>query len=131
MNMDTFIFVGFCIFMLLVGMRLKQRFGEKRKKEEARINKNQRPKMANTDEPEAVREHRERRERRTRLFTIIQMIVLFGLMVFMIPALVRDLMAFSTIDKMNLFLRCFIFIFTIYIFILSYLKVFQKKKEEE
>lgn len=129
--MDTFIFVGFCIFMFLLGLRLKQRWDNRKKKNTAEhINKNQRPKMADAEEPPVVTAARLRRERRVRFFTIAQLILLFGLMIFMLPNLMRDLMRIGSVDGANLFLRCLIFIFTIYIFILGFLKVFRKKKEE-
>lgn len=128
MGRDFFILIAFCVFMFMVGIRLKRRLtNRKQKSEAARINKNQRPKMAGTEEPPLVKERRLRRERRTRYFTIVLLFVLFGLMAFMIPALIRDLMQPEGLDGANLFLRCLIFVFTIYIFILGYLKVFCKK----
>lgn len=130
MSRDTFVLIAFCVFMLLAGMRLKQRFGNKKKAEEAaKINKNQRPKMAEEEEPPLVKEKRLGREKRVRLFTMIQLVVLFGLMVFMTPSLVKDFMLPGQVDALNLFLRCLIFVFTIYIFILGYLKVFGRKRE--
>lgn len=131
MGRDTFILVAFCIFALLLGMRMKQRFAEwKNKKENFRVNKNQRSKLANADEPPLVRERRLRRERRVRFFTIAQLFVVGGLMVYMIPALVRDFMVPGRVDMMNIILRCLIFIFTIYIFILGYIKAFGRKNKE-
>lgn len=133
MNWDTYIFIAFCVFMFMVGMRLKQRFGKKKQEEpEIKVRKNQRAKMTaiSTEEPPLVRERRLRRERRTRFFTIVQLFVLFGLMIFMAPALVKDLMLPESIDVPNFFLRCLIFVFTIYVFILGYLKVFRRKREE-
>lgn len=131
MNWDTYIFIAFCIFMFLVGLRLKQRWGDaKKKKEDVKVNKNQRPKIAAAGEPEEVRVRRVRREKRVRLFTIIQLIVLFGLMVFMIPALVKDFTDPDGIVWSNFLLRCLIFLFTIYVFVIGYVKVFRKKKED-
>ncbi len=134
MNWDIYIFIAFCVFMLLVGMRLKQRLsGGKKAKSVSGIRKNQRPKMAANlaEEPPLVREKRIRREKRVRFFTIAQLVVLFGLMVFMLPALVKDFMLPEAINWPNFFLRCLIFIFTIYIFILGFLKVFGRGKQEK
>lgn len=136
MSKDTIIFVAFCVFALLVGMRLKQRWSEwrKNKEPEEKINKNQRSKTAQAEEPAEVRAKRLRRESRVRFFTIVQLFVLGGLMVYMIPALVRDFMIPGRVDAMNIILRCLIFIFTIYIFVLGYFKVFHRKdkgKREE
>lgn len=131
MNRDLFVFIAFCVFMLLVGIRLKQRFGEKKLQKEDTIAKNQRPKYARMDEDPEIKQKRKNRERRIRRFTLLQMVVLFVLIIFMIPALVRDILLISDIDIPNLFLRCIIFIFSIYIFVLSYLKVFGKKQESQ
>lgn len=128
MGRDFYILIAFCVFMFMLGVRLKRRWNNRKQKAaHTRVNKNQRPKMAASDEPPLVRERRLRRERRTRYFTIILLFVLFGLMAFMIPALIRDLMQPEGLEISNLFLRCLIFVFTIYIFVLGYLKVFRKK----
>lgn len=126
---DTYIFIAFCVFMLLLGMRLKQRLSGRKKETQEKINKNQRPKVAASEEPQEVKDRRLRRERRTRYFTIAQLFVLLGLMVFMIPALVRDLTTPENSDAGNLILRCVIFAFTIYVFILGYLRAFGKKRK--
>lgn len=132
MDRDTLILVAFCIFALLLGMRLKQRLGAwKKQKNEVKMNKNQRPKMAHAEEPAEVRAKRLRREKRIRRFTIVQLLVLLGLMIYMVPALIKDFMVPGRVDVSNLFLRCLIFIFTIYIFILGYIKVFGRKQKEE
>lgn len=129
MSRDLYIFIAFCIFMLMAGMRLRKRWNSRQEKIGRRpVRKNQRPKMAAAEEPAFVKERRLRRERRTRYFTIVLLVVLFGLLIFMIPALVRDLWVPDKTGFSNLFLRCLIFILTIYIFVLGYLKVFKKKK---
>lgn len=131
MSRDTLILIAFCVFAFLLGIRIKQRFsGMKSKKNEVPLNKNQRPKRAQTEEPPEVRERRLRRERRVRFFTIAQLFVLAGLMIYMIPALIRDFMVPGRVDMMNIILRCLIFIFTIYIFILGYIKAFGRKNKE-
>lgn len=134
MSKDTLIFAAFCVFAFLVGLRLKQRWDtwKKGKQPEEKINKNQRPKAALADEePEEVRVRRLRRESRVRFFTIAQLIVLGGLMIYMIPALVTDMMLPGRVEATNIILRCLIFVFTIYIFILGYLKVFRRGNKEE
>ncbi len=130
MNWDNYIFIAFCVFMLLVGMRWRQRWKKANKKStEGRVPKNQRPKVAAIGESEEVRKRRLQRERRVRLFTIIQLVVLFGLMVFMIPALMKDIADPGGIVWQNFLLRALIFLFTIYVFIIGYIKVFRKKSE--
>ncbi|MDL2251305.1 hypothetical protein LJC12_00465 [Odoribacter sp. OttesenSCG-928-J03] len=132
MTQDSYILIAFCVFMLLLGMRLRNRFALKKKGEpQERINKNQRPKMADSEEPPFVKEKRLKRERRVRRFTIVQLVVLFCLMIYMIPALVRDIAMPAGVDFSNLFLRSLIFLLTIYIFVVGYIKVFGKKHKAE
>ena len=131
MGRDTLILIAFCVFAFLLGIRIKQRFSEwKSKKSGGKINKNQRSKLAHAEEPPEIKARRLRRERRVRFFTIVQLFVLAGLMIYMIPALVRDFMVPGRVDLMNIILRCLIFVFTIYIFILGYVKVFGQKNKE-
>lgn len=121
------------MFMFLLGTRLKKWWrGRKQKQAQGTVwtNKNQRSKLSRAGEPAFDRERRLTRERRTRRFTFVLLVALFGLAVFMIPALVRDLMVPEGVDAGNLFLRCLILAFTIYIFILAYLKVARRKHED-
>lgn len=130
MGRDLYILIAFCVFTFMVGMRLRKRWSGRREKNvRPSVRKNQRPKMATSEEPAFVKERRLRREKRTRYFTIVLLVVLFGLLIFMIPALIRDLWVPGKAGFSNLFLRCLIFIFTIYIFVLGYLKVSRNKKE--
>ena len=114
--MDTVIFIAFCVFLFLVGYRLRQRFRKVRISEDTLLQKS-RPSLEQ-EEPEIVRERRRGREERTRRFTIAMLCVLFLLMAFMIPMLVRDVQRFEQIDKMNFIMRVVIFLFKIYVLVL-------------
>ena len=129
---EFLILTGFCVFTFLLGMRLKQRLAKKKPNEpQIRIRKNQRSKMAACgEEPPLVKERRLRRARRTHHFTEVLLLVLFGLMIFMIPALVADLSMPDRIQYPHFFLRCFIFVFTIYVFVLGYVKVSRRIREQ-
>ena len=127
--MDTVIFIAFCVFLFLVGYRLRQRFRKVRLSEDTLLQKS-RPSLEQ-EEPEIVRERRRGREERTRRFTIAMLCVLFLLMAFMIPMLMRDVQRFGQIDKMNFIMRIVIFLFTLYVFVLGYLKIFSKRKPPE
>ncbi len=129
--MDTVIFIAFCVFLFLVGYRLRQRFQKARISEDTLLQKSRRSLEQEEGEPEIVRERRRRREERTRRFTIAMLCVLFLLMAFMIPMLVRDVQRFGQIDKMNFIMRVVIFLFTLYVFVLGYLKIFSKGKPPE
>lgn len=98
MSGDTLILGAFCIFILLLGFRMKQRYAEWKQAE--------RQKKLNGHE-----------SRLRRIVTIVQLVVLAGLMVYMIPVLVRDFSHLEQVGGVNLFLRCLIFVFTIYILI--------------
>jgi len=133
MNQDTLILIAFCIFAFLVGMRIKDRIKEARNKKIQRpqVNKNQRPKV-----DEAIKEEIElrekRRNKRIKMFTIVQIFVIAGLIVYMIPRLFNDWFSLSDkTDYINLILRTLIFIVAIYIFIIGYLKVFKKKNKKD
>ena len=131
MSRDTLILLAFCVFALLVGMRIKQRFRAWRNRNVPHpIFKNQRPRMARPEEPPEVRARRLRREQRVRFFTIAQLFVLGGLMVYMLPALVQDFAVPGRVSASHLFLRCLIFVFTIYIFLLGYFKVVKRRDKE-
>jgi len=133
MSQDTLILVAFCIFAFLVGMRIKDRIknAKNNKNEKPHVKKNQRPKV-----DEEVKEEFERREKkrnkRIMVFTVIQIFVIGGLILYMIPTLFRDWIAVGEgTDFINLTLRTLIFIVAIYIFILSYFKVFRKKDKKD
>lgn len=130
MSRDTFIFIAFCVFLVLAGFRVKQRISGWKQQRQTGVAGKKETKTGATEEPPEVKEKRVRREKRVRFFTIAQLVVLAGLMVYMIPALVQDFMYPGRVDSMNLILRCLIFVFTIYIFILAYLKIFAKKQTE-
>lgn len=108
---EFLILTGFCVFTFLLGMRLKQRLAKKKPNEpQIRIRKNQRSKMAACgEEPPLVKERRLRRERRTHYFTVVLLFVLFGLMIFMIPALVADLSMPDRIQYPHFFFTLFYF----------------------
>ncbi|GHV66727.1 hypothetical protein FACS1894199_10760 [Bacteroidia bacterium] len=147
MSTDIVIFAAFCIFMLLLGARIRQRFLEKKEgqgrgNDGKQLRKNQRPKMAaslenkeenggeNDGEPLEVKVRRIRREKRIRTVTFIQFFLLFGLLIFMFTTLVKD-NPFTHVtqegDLPNFFLRCLILIFAVYLFIISYIKLFRKR----
>lgn len=98
MSGDTLILGAFCIFILLLGFRMKQRYREWKQAERQK-------KMDGSA------------SRLRRIVTIVQLVVLAGLMVYMIPILFRDFSHLEEVGRVNLFLRCLIFIFTIYILI--------------
>lgn len=131
MSRELIIWIGFCVFAFLVGIRLKKRFGKKKEEQAARpINKNQRSKMAKAEQ-EPQRYSRRKRTKTIRLFTTFALIIMIGLMIYMIPALVRDIQRAESVDFTNLILRMLVFGFAILIFVTGYLKLAKQKKKEE
>ncbi len=126
--MDTFMFIAFCVFVFLVGIRIKQRFNERK---QGKINGFQQSDTQYDQMPPEVKAVHLRRKKRTRIFTIILLFVLGGLMIYMIPALVQDFTLIKDVEPRNLFLRCLIFIFTIYIFTIGYIKAFGKNHRKD
>ena len=97
MDRDTLIFIAFCVFILLLGVRFWQQLRERTERTEADRS------IADEAVPLPAKSRR-------CYFILIQVIVLGGL-------LIRDLMQPEGLEISNLFLRCLIFVFTIYIFI--------------
>lgn len=122
--MDTVIFIAFCVFVLLLGIRIKQRWQPGKKEEEASVSEEE-------EIPETciVRNNRLRKERRRSIFLWIQLMILAVLSVYMIPFLIRDFTAGNPMPLVNIILRCLIFVFTIYIFASGCMKVFCKRNK--
>lgn len=126
MDRNTYIIIALCVFAFLVGSRLRKRFGKKKDKQQnVKIKKNQRGK-ARYEIPE---EHKERpgKAKTKIVFTKIVIVVLFLMVLYMIPALVRDLMLVGKEFTTELFLRLVIVVFAIYTLIMAYLKISKKK----
>lgn len=105
MSGDTIIFIAFCLFILLLGSRFRQRISE---------SKGGRPEM----------------KRRVRFFSIIQLVVLGGLMIYMVPLLIRDFSGPGQAPVTSVILRCLIFVFTIYIFVTGCMRLCGRKDQE-
>ena len=104
MSGDTIIFIAFCLFILLLGSRFRQRITE---------SGGARPEM----------------KRRVRFFSIVQLVVLGGLMIYMIPLLIRDFSGPEQPPMTSAILRCLIFVFTIYIFVTGCMRLFGRKDQ--
>lgn len=126
MDKNIFVLIGVCVLAFLIGNRLKKALANKKTESNKKINKNQRGK-ANYEIPE---EHKERpgKAKTKRVFTWIVVCVLFVLVLYMIPALVRDLVMVDEIYSPTLFLRLIIVGFALFTMISGYLKLTKKKK---
>lgn len=126
MDKNIFVLIGVCVFAFLIGNRLKKALANKKSESPKRINKNQRGKAAY----EIPEEHKERpgKAKTKRVFTWIVVGVLFILVLYMIPALIRDLVMIEEIYSPTLYLRLIIVIFALFTLVSGYLKLTKKKK---
>lgn len=102
MNSDTVILAAFGLFVLLVVFR-------------SRPNRT----VPDGGKPGKVSRFRS-------VWAIVRLVVLGGLMVYMVPVLWRDFRTFEDNARMEVFLRCLIFVFTIYIFASGVRTLFQR-----
>jgi len=125
-NKNIFVLIGVCVLAFLVGIRLKKALGNKKKDSNKKINKNQRGKVAY----EIPEEHKERpgKAKTKRVFTWMVVGVLFVLVLYMIPALIRDIVMVEEVYSPTLFLRLVIIVFALFTMISGYLKLTRKKK---
>ena len=99
MDRDTLIFIAFCVFILLLGVRFWQQLRERTDRS-----------IADEAVPLPAKSRR-------RYFILIQVIVLGGLLIYMLSWLIRDFKGAEPVLNAGFILRCLIFVFTIYIFI--------------
>lgn len=125
MNRDTFILIAFVAFVFLVGIRIRQRWAEN--KSSRKEDMNRMPEEGKEEIPDKGEDRKILRKRLRRLFTLLQLLVLGGLIVYMAVALVDDFNLPERGETKNLILRCLIFVFTIYIFISSSSGYFGRK----
>lgn len=104
MDRDTLIFIAFCVFILLSGVRFWQQLRERAVKTEADRS------AADETVPLPAKSRR-------RYFILIQVTVLGGLLIYMVPWLIRDFKGAESVLNTGFILRCLIFVFTIYIFV--------------
>lgn len=122
--MDTVIFIAFCVFVVFLGVRIKQGGLQVRKGQMLQGT----PLSGGAEVAGAplAQNSRGGKNRRGFIFLLIQLIVLASLMIYMIPFLIRDFTQAESNDHLHLILRCLIFVFTIYIFVSGVIKVFCK-----
>lgn len=125
MNRDTFILIAFVAFVFLVGIRIRQRWAEN--KSSRKEDMNRMSEEGKEEIPDKGEDRKILRKRLRRLFTLLQLLVLGGLIVYMAVALVDDFSLPERGETKNLILRCLIFVFTIYIFISSSSGYFGRK----
>ena len=101
MDRDTLIFIAFCVFILLLGVRFWQQLRERTERTEADRS------IADEAVPLPAKSRR-------CYFILIQVIVLGGLLIYMLPWLIRDFKGAGT--------ECWVY-FTLFDFCIHYLYI--------
>ncbi len=122
MNTEIYILIGVSLFAFLIGHKIKQYF----KKPQTTDNKMKRKKL-----PEKHLSTSKRKEKVKRVFLYIQLFIVFGLLIFMIPALSRDILYNQTGYDEKLILRILIVIFAGYILFMGFLKLMKASKNSQ
>lgn len=125
MDREIYIVVGLSIFAFLLGIQLKKKFSKKAP-EEPKINKSQRSKMAK--QPQGVQDKKQTKHPKIKSFFLwLQVVVLFSIILFMVPALSRDIMLAEGNYDQKLILRILIVVFAAYTLFVGLNKLFKKK----
>jgi len=132
MSREAYIWIAFCVFAFLMGMRLKKHFGRSQKNEPAPVadKKNQRPEISGQPPPSpSPPPTRRNREKTIRVFTMMMMVVVALLILGMIPTLLRDVQRESGVDPTTLFLRLLIFLLALLVLFYAYIKLARQRKK--
>ncbi|MRT94617.1 hypothetical protein [Ancylomarina sp. 16SWW S1-10-2] len=127
MNKEIYIVVGMSIFAFLLGIQLKKKFSKK-KVEAPKIHKSQRSKFAKQAQ-ELPQEKQSKYPKIKSFFLWLQVVVLFLIIVFMIPALSRDILVAEGNYDLKLILRLLIVIFATYTLFVGLIKLLKKGKK--
>ncbi|WP_461633668.1 hypothetical protein [Labilibaculum euxinus] len=117
MNKEIYILVGICVLTFLIGHKLKQKLSNPEPKKLTKRGKKTKNNVAVS--PLASR----RKEKLKVIFLYLQLILVFGLLIFMIPALSRDILANNHDNYQNLILRILIVAFAAYILFIGFLQL--------
>ena len=125
MNKEVYILIGVCVFAFLIGQRIKRKLAPKKTlaSKSKQLRKKQKTQIAKEESP---------RKRKTKsIFIWIQLVIVFGLLIFMIPALSRDLLTNNGFYDQNLILRILIVAFATYILFMGFVKLNKSKRRSK
>ncbi|MPQ47061.1 hypothetical protein GCQ56_08535 [Marinifilum sp. N1E240] len=117
MSKEIYILIGVCVFAFLIGGKLRKSLKPKNKPVKGKKNKHKVHKKPVSPA----------KEKQRKIFTIIMLTIVFGLLIFMIPALSRDLLTNGGVYSQNLILRILIVAFSIYILFTGFIKIRKTK----
>ncbi|PCH71773.1 MAG: hypothetical protein COC06_00615 [Bacteroidales bacterium] len=117
MNKEIYILVGICVLTFIIGHKLRQKLS---KPEPKKLTKKTKKKKSDSKLAPVTPS---RKERFKIVFLYIVLVLVFGLLLFMIPALSRDILSNNQVDIQNLILRILIAAFATYILFMVFLKL--------
>lgn len=117
MNKEIYILVGICVLTFIIGHKLRQKLSKPEPKKLTK--KVKKTKSDSKLAPVAP----SRKEKFKIVFLYIVLVLVFGLLLFMIPALSRDILSNNQVDIQNLILRILIAAFATYILFMVFLKL--------
>lgn len=117
MSTELYIVIGLCVFAFLIGSRLKKALKAPQSRSKNQKKKSQAKKKELSPKQIKLR----------RIFTIAMLILVFGLLILMIPALSRDILTSNGRISENLILRILIVGFSMYILFIGYVKIRKSK----
>ena len=125
MNTEIYILIGISVFAFLIGHKLRQKF----KKSQTPKNSGKSAKRKKL--PITQSSSSKRKEKVKKVFLYIQLFLVFGLLIFMIPALSRDILSNQTGFDQKLILRIIIVVFATYILFMGFLKLMNSPKVKQ
>ena len=125
MNTQIYILIGISLLAFLIGHKLKQHY----KKSKTKGNNKKKPK--GKEQSGLQLSTSKRKEKVKTVFLYIQLFIVFGLLIFMIPALSRDILSNQTGYDEKLILRILIVVFAAYILFMGFLKLMKSRKNND
>jgi len=125
MNKEIYILIGISVFAFLLGTQLKKKFSKKTVASQ-KVHKSQRSKLAR-EEQASPQKKQEKHPRIKTFFLWLQVVVLFSIIIFMVPALSRDIIVAEGDYDQKLILRILIVVFAAYTLFVGLNKVLKKK----
>lgn len=117
MNNEIYILVGICVLTFIIGHKLKQKLNKPKIQKHTKKGKHEKNNSKISSSTTS------KKEKFKTIFLYIVLVLVFGLLIFMIPALSRDILSNKQIINQNLILRILIVAFATYILFMGFLKL--------
>lgn len=117
MNNEIYILIGICVLTFIIGHKLKQKLNK------PEVQKNTKKGKHKKNNSQISAPTTSKKEKLKIVFLYMVLILVFGLLIFMIPALSRDILSNQQVDMQNLILRILIVALAAYILFTAYIKL--------